>query len=432
MAHRPASPQRRPEPALPRDESHERRSSEPQPPTVRDSWNDDLPPRRPVGEATAERPARSGREETPDSRGEGESRGRRRRGRRGGRGRRRDDDRPLESGGETGSFDREGREPEDVRSREPRDFDRELDRSTEGREPRPTRRADESRSRTRSRDDEPSRESRRRPMGENGFDRGGDDVDRERPLAECDELEERRSPAAEGEGTDDDHRPRKRRRRGRRGGRSRPRTGGETATGSDVGREPGSGDADDEPLPASYGSRTTPRSESALRTEESRGGGDEQPSAEGSGGEASSRGRGRRRRRRGESRTGTDAQRKTGTGERRESARSRSGESRRVRGSEPRSSRSRGRRDDFAPVSGRFDEDDEGLEFLGVEEAVREATPRSRPAEDDDVLTESGLNTVLDVPSWVEAIGIVIAGNLTARSSRSGRSEGGSPPSRGR
>ncbi len=85
-------------------------------------------------------------------------------------------------------------------------------------------------------------------------------------------------------------------------------------------------------------------------------------------------------------------------------------------------------------MSGRFDEDDEGLEFLGVEEAVREATPRSRPAEDDDVLTESGLNTVLDVPSWVEAIGIVIAGNLTARSSRSGRSEGGSGagPSRGR
>ncbi|MFM1904393.1 MAG: hypothetical protein RLZZ440_2293 [Planctomycetota bacterium] len=76
-------------------------------------------------------------------------------------------------------------------------------------------------------------------------------------------------------------------------------------------------------------------------------------------------------------------------------------------------------------MSGRYDEDDEGLEFLGVEEAVRDAAPRARPAEDDDVLTESGLNTVLDVPSWVEAIGIVIAGNLTARSSRGGRAEGG-------
>ncbi len=31
------------------------------------------------------------------------------------------------------------------------------------------------------------------------------------------------------------------------------------------------------------------------------------------------------------------------------------------------------------------------------------------------MLAESGLNTVTDVPSWVEAIGIVIAGNLDAR-----------------
>jgi hypothetical protein len=46
------------------------------------------------------------------------------------------------------------------------------------------------------------------------------------------------------------------------------------------------------------------------------------------------------------------------------------------------------------------------------------------------VLTESGLNSVLDVPSWVEAIGIVIAGNLAGRSSRGGRSEGGNGRSR--
>jgi hypothetical protein len=63
---------------------------------------------------------------------------------------------------------------------------------------------------------------------------------------------------------------------------------------------------------------------------------------------------------------------------------------------------------------------------------VRDAAPRVRPAEDDDVLTESGLNTVLDVPSWVEAIGIVIAGNLTARSSRGGRSESGNGGGNGR
>ena len=75
-------------------------------------------------------------------------------------------------------------------------------------------------------------------------------------------------------------------------------------------------------------------------------------------------------------------------------------------------------------MAGRYDEDDEGLEFLGVEEAARTAAPRSRPAADDDVLAESGLTGVLDVPSWVEAIGIVIAGNLAARS-RSGRGDGG-------
>ena len=52
-------------------------------------------------------------------------------------------------------------------------------------------------------------------------------------------------------------------------------------------------------------------------------------------------------------------------------------------------------------------------------------TPRPRaPAEDDGVLAESGLTSVLDVPSWVEAIGIVIAGNLAART-RSGRGDGG-------
>ncbi len=75
-------------------------------------------------------------------------------------------------------------------------------------------------------------------------------------------------------------------------------------------------------------------------------------------------------------------------------------------------------------MSGRYDEDDEGLEFLGVEEATRTAPPRTRVADDDNVLAESGLTGVLDVPSWVEAIGIVIAGNLAGRS-RSGRSDGG-------
>jgi hypothetical protein len=71
-------------------------------------------------------------------------------------------------------------------------------------------------------------------------------------------------------------------------------------------------------------------------------------------------------------------------------------------------------------VSSGYDEDDEGLEFLGVEEAGREAPRREPRPEDAEILEESGLNTVRDVPSWVEAIGIVIAGNLDARSRRGG------------
>lgn len=73
-------------------------------------------------------------------------------------------------------------------------------------------------------------------------------------------------------------------------------------------------------------------------------------------------------------------------------------------------------------MAGRFDEDDEGLEFLGVEEAGRAASgPRDRrPASEDEAIAESGLDTVREVPSWVEAIGIVIAANLDARNKSSG------------
>jgi hypothetical protein len=130
----------------------------------------------------------------------------------------------------------------------------------------------------------------------------------------------------------------------------------------------------------------------------------------------------RRRRRRRSSREGSASTRGEGKSERRESSsRSRSGDRRR-RSSESRSGRERAPRADFSPVAGRYDEDDEGLEFLGVEDAVRDGESRPRP-EDDDVLEESGLGSVLDVPSWVEAIGIVIAGNLAGRSKgRGGRS----------
>ncbi|MFM7207031.1 MAG: hypothetical protein ACKO4T_10230 [Planctomycetaceae bacterium] len=142
-----------------------------------------------------------------------------------------------------------------------------------------------------------------------------------------------------------------------------------------------------------------PRTADPQRTEGTRSG---EPKEEGER-------RGRRRRRRGEGRS-----RSEGDAGGRESGRSRSRSRSGRRSGEGRSSSfSRSRRDDFAPVAGRH-EDDEGLEFLGVEEASQDP-PRRRAAEDEDILVESGLNTVLDVPSWVEAIGIVIAGNLDAR-----------------
>ena len=91
----------------------------------------------------------------------------------------------------------------------------------------------------------------------------------------------------------------------------------------------------------------------------------------------------------------------------------------------------RSRRDEFSPGGG-YDEDDEGLEFLGVEEDVaernRSTNARRQDSEMDDLLNETGLGAVHDVPSWIEAIGIVIAGNLDARS----KSPRGDDPDRGR
>lgn len=91
----------------------------------------------------------------------------------------------------------------------------------------------------------------------------------------------------------------------------------------------------------------------------------------------------------------------------------------------------RSRRDEFSPVGG-YDEDDEGLEFLGVEEDVaernRSTSARRQDSEMDDLLNETGLGAVHDVPSWIEAIGIVIAGNLDARA----KSPRGDEPDRGR
>lgn len=165
---------------------------------------------------------------------------------------------------------------------------------------------------------------------------------------------------------------------------------------------------DDEPLPSGYGRAPAPP----------------RPTANGSGeGES----RGRRRRGRGDRKSATPraagtpgepaAEGSESKGRGRSSRRGSGGRTRRPEPELRSTSRlSRGRRDDFAPVAGGYDEDDEGLDFLGIEEAGREPQrAEARRSDDDELLAESGLSSVTDVPSWVEAIGIVIAGNLDAR-----------------
>ena len=236
------------------------------------------------------------------------------------------------------------------------------------------------------------------------------------------------------ESRDHGDRPR-RRRRGRRGGRGRSTAqrerlpDGERQSGERADSGRGMGDAlpqrspgveGDDALPASYGAQPgVPRSQASRpprtpRPENDRG--------EATGSRDShprtSDGRQPQRRKR-VRREGDDSSarppRSSASGSRRSST-----DNRRRSDGELRSSNrfSRGSHDDFTPVAGAYDEDDEGLDFLGIEEAVGElpSNRQRQRMDDDDIVAESGLHSVLDVPSWVEAIGIVIAGNLDARS----------------
>jgi hypothetical protein len=243
---------------------------------------------------------------------------------------------------------------------------------------------------------------------------------------------------------DGDGEPRRRRRRGRRGGRRRGRGGreGDGAAGEGVDRDaggaaqdpaaealpPSTRDLDDEPLPTGYGAR--PRSNGSGRPSGGAGGGDAPAGGERRSGEST----GRRRRRRGEGRS-RDSRRSAAEVGRSESGGGRRG-GRGRRGEERRGAASfaRGRRDEFAPVAGGRDEDDEGLEFLGLEDAGHDGPTRLERsnAENDEILAESGLSSVLDVPSWVEAIGIVIAGNLDARARSPRGGDGGRGDASGR
>lgn len=376
-------------------------------------------------------------------RGEGEDeqgagRGRRRRGRRGGRGRgRRDEgrDRPLsgQTDGEHGSGTGAGpgRLPASAETQD--GFGRPLS--------------------------EKQGEDSGENLGER-FDRAGTARESNGP----DDGEQRQNTPGEGD-RDADSAPR-RRRRGRRGGRRRGRgdregeVGGVRQQADREGGEPprrstdgearissgdSAGDFDDEPLPAGYGMRQPARPADGPRSDSSRAeSGDAAGTAKADDRESGEAGgRRRRRRRRGEGRgttgstsapsseggrAGTTSRRSTRSSEGSSPRRGR--RSRRSAGEESRSASTfdRGRRDEFAPVAGGREEDDEGLEFLGIEDAGQDGRARDErhPAEDDDSIIESGLNDVLDVPSWVEAIGIVIAGNLDARSRSPRSAEGGS------
>ena len=384
------SPAETPRPAPPRHEGGDRspraeRSAErPAVERVRHDHDDEVAPRSHA--------AGGGERREEDGEDRGERRGRRRRGRRGGRGRgRREGDRVAgaEPRGDVGDRRPGGQEmpPRNDLADEPRDAADAFGAGAEG-------------------------------------DAFAADVFA--PAADADRGREG-EPRAEGrrEGRDREDRPR--RRRGRRGGRSR--SGGEAVEGG-AGRESGerrdrlpargAADGDDEPLPAGYGVRPA-----APRSADTGTRGEGEPARSGdSEGEGDGRGRRRRRRRRGgEGRSGSGRE----SGSRAESGRgSRGSRGRRAEGGLRSSSStlSRGRRADFAPVAGGYDEDDEGLEFLGIEEAGREPQRREPRPQDDELFAESGLDQVRDVPSWVEAIGIVIAGNLDARSRGRG-GEGG-------
>ena len=82
-------------------------------------------------------------------------------------------------------------------------------------------------------------------------------------------------------------------------------------------------------------------------------------------------------------------------------------------------------------MSSSFSQDDEGLEFLGLDETEDGDTPlpaRQSDASTDEAVTERGLDAVREVPRWVEAIGIVIAGNLDARPKSPRQDTGRSSP----
>ena len=214
-----------------------------------------------------------------------------------------------------------------------------------------------------------------------------------------------REPNADGrddrrEASDDDRPPRRRRRRRGRGRRTRD--GVESEHDESRTQQDEHGEASSESRDISRDDEGTHTQRDTRRSEDSDG----EP-------------RRRRRRRRtsdddsqeprGEDRPARRSSRSEGTSSQRQSTR---GGGRRREESRGGDSESR-RRETFSRVGSQREDDEEGLEFLGTEDDM--APVDRRDATDEDVLSESGLDSVRDVPSWVEAIGIVIASNMDSR-----------------
>lgn len=341
-------------------------------------------------EAQADRPAADADADADEDRPR-----RRRRGRRGGRGRSR------------ARRDEESRDRDDADASVRDEFeagDEELaDRLSEDREAAAADRSEEGEPADAEARDEPRRGRSRRGRGRRSR-RGSESEGSRRPARdeEGDDRLDDREPRGEDddeltdavngealetseEAVGEDGEPRKkRRRRGRRGGRRRSKTReGEAAS------DEADDDSGDDSTPTGY--------VGAAKPAKAEGGRRKEPEGEKSGDER------RRRRRRG-------------------------------RGSSDEKSGSRGRgRPAFRPVSSSFSQDDEGLEYLGLDDAGDGDAPlpaRRSDADTDEAVAESGLDAVREVPSWVEAIGIVIAGNLDARA-KSPRQDNGRS-SRGR
>ena len=204
------------------------------------------------------------------------------------------------------------------------------------------------------------------------------------------------------EGSQTDDRPPRRRRRRRGRGRGRRTRDGETIENEGQRSHEESGEESNEV----QGDQQT--GEKPFTEREPRGNED-------------SDGEPRRRRRRRRRTSDEEAQETSAEGRpaRRPASGSSSGQRRPARNGGRRGESGRGgggegrRRETFSRVGSRREDDEEGLEFLGTEDDMAPSDHRDNG--DEDVLSESGLDGVRDVPSWVEAIGIVIASNMDSR-----------------